>query len=112
VGGLECLDDAADGGRVLPLDPALPPPESTVNGPVFPLDEVRQGSLSIFADCKLPLPAGLRCVSREAAGLGRRGRSLVVVDDEVVEDGDDFEEAVERGEGPVNGGDGVELGMM
>ena len=43
-----------------------------------------------------------------AAGLGRSGRSLVfpVVLFDVVDFGDDLDDVVERGDGPLTGGDG------
>lgn len=47
------------------------------------------------------------------AGLGKIGRSLVVVvlvDD--VDAGDDLEEVLDRGEGPCTSGEGVSRGML
>jgi hypothetical protein len=109
VGGFERRDEAADGGLSGTLIGCLPPPESTVNGPFLPPDVVRQGSLSIFPDA-LATP-GLTSCSR-GAGLGRIGRSLLVVLAELVEVGDDFDEVVERGDGPAKGGEGVFCEMV
>jgi len=99
---------------VIGLVPALlPPPPSTVNGPFFPLDVVLHGSLSILA---LRFATGGAAVlvpppALAAGGLGSNGLSLVVLDElaDVVERGDDLDEVVDRGDGPLTGGDGDAL---
>lgn len=94
------------------VDPAWPPPPSTVNGPFFPLLDVLQGILSIlFAVAVLParlVDAVAACPA--TAGLGSSGRSLVVLDElaDVVDLGDDLDEVTERGDGPLTGGEGEE----
>lgn len=148
-------DPELDAGPELPEAPickgncpplmAIPPPESTVNGPFFPPDEVLHGNLSIFpVDCPpppvcaafrpdpdaepepeadadaaaaadardVPVPALLlppAVAVDPGAGLGKIGRSFdpVVVLVELVDCGEDLDEVVERGEGPVTGGEGV-----
>jgi hypothetical protein len=141
VGGFEGRDDVADGGLsgtrtwilalalvlvlVLALALALalacelfvfcfPPPESTVNGPFLPPEEVRHGSLSIFPEA---LATGLAVCSRGApaglVGFGKMGRSFVgPVLTELVDVGEDLEEVVERGDGPATGGEGVDCEMV
>lgn len=47
-----------------------------------------------------------------ATGLGKIGRSLVVVLADDVDAGDDFDEVFDRGEGPETSGDGVSRGML
>ena len=94
------------------LAPVLPPPLSTVKGPFFPLLEVLHGILSIlFAVAVL----AARLVEAVAAcpavgGLGNSGRNLAVLDDplDVIDLGDDFDEVVDRGDGPLTGGEGEE----
>jgi hypothetical protein len=93
----------------------LPPPESTVNGPFFPLDVVRQGSLSILPCAGRPAAQAVTAsLAAGAAGLGRRGRNLLGADGpvDVDDDGDDLEDVVDRGDGPANGGEGVEVEMV
>jgi len=101
VAGFDCLGI----GR----SPFLPPPESTVNGPFFP-PVVRQGKDSI-----LPVDPARAVVTSLAGGLGRRGLNLLgpgVGPAEVDDDGDDFDELVEWGEGPAKGGEGVEVEIL
>ena len=104
-------------------DAAGPPPLSTVNGPFLLPVPVLQPSLSIFtaglfdgpgrdeaeADAKAALalvlallaPAVAAATPEEGAvgGLGKSGRSFVLVE-VALDAGDDFDEVVERGEGP------------
>lgn len=86
-----------------------------MNGPFFPPDVVRHGSLSILAAascCLVAVLTGRVDGSRGAVGFGRSGRSLEEVPPvlvEAVDTGDDFEDVTDLGDGPITGGDGVEM---
>lgn len=81
----------------------------------FSPDVVRHGSLSILAAascCLVAVLTGRVDGSRGAVGFGRSGRSLEEVPPvlvEVVDTGDDFEDVTDLGDGPITGGDGVEM---
>lgn len=87
-----------------------------MKGPFFDPD-VLHGTLSIVVPSPLfgvvPGVAPLGDLPSRGAGLGKIGRSLVVVVlvDEF-EAGDDFDEVFDRGEGPETSGEGVSVGML
>ena len=117
VGGFEELRECGP-AEPIGLVAALPPPESTVNGPFLPVDVVL-GSFSMLGFLLALGPVVLEVDTLEgpappaaaAGGLGSNGRSFVVPDVllEVVDRGDDFDEVVERGDGPLTGGEGEEV---
>lgn len=102
---LPLLDDPDAEGMATDLDPE-PEPEAEVEPVAVRVAETREVEATAEAG---PGPG--------AAGLGAIGRSfeppvVVAVPPElvvVVDWGDDLEEVVERGEGPLNGGEGVLL---
>lgn len=114
-----------------------PPPLSTVNGPFLEPVLLLHGNLSIVAAAPTPTPTALPeapgesglgfiegCLAAdpaapgdkafpesELAGFGRMGRSLLE-EKLTVEEGEDFEEEVLRGEGPEIGGEGVDCEIV
>jgi len=114
VGGLDrrLADVDAGGGRIgaLLLPEALafwPPPASTVKGPFLAPPKVFRSSI---VPGTLGVATGL--AESRGTGLGRSGRSLLGLLEDVVEEGEDLDDVFERGEGPLRVGDGAVEDMV